>query len=115
LNVGLGNQTVTMLLDTGATTSTVTEAVADALVRGGHARWTGEERYKMANGSVTSAMTILIREVRIGTHVVRDVKASVSPNHAEMLLGLSVLSAIGSFTIDTRTGELSFVATDAAL
>jgi clan AA aspartic protease (TIGR02281 family) len=115
LNVGLGNQTVTMLLDTGATTSTVTEAVADALVRGGHARWTGEERYKMANGSVTSAMTILIREVRIGTHVVRDVKASVSPNHAEMLLGLSVLSAIGSFTIDTRTGELSFVATEAAL
>jgi len=115
LNVGLGNQTVTMLLDTGATTSTVTEAVADALVSGGHARWTGEARYKMANGSVTSAMTILIREVRIGSHVVRDVKASVSPNHAEMLLGLSVLTAIGSFTIDTRTGELSFIANEAAL
>jgi clan AA aspartic protease (TIGR02281 family) len=115
LNVGVGNQTVTMILDTGATTSTVTEAVADVLVRSGYARWVGEEQYSMADGSVKSALTILINEMRIGGHVVRNVKAGVTPNRADMLLGFSVLKAIGPFMIDTRTNELIFVTTEAAL
>jgi clan AA aspartic protease (TIGR02281 family) len=115
LNVGVGNQTVTMILDTGATTSTVTEGVADVLVRSGYARWAGEEQYSMADGSVKSAPTILINEMRIGGHVVRNVKAGVIPNRTDMLLGFSVLKAIGPFMIDTRTNELIFVATEAAL
>ena len=115
LNVGVGNQTVTMILDTGATTSTVTEAVADVLVRSGYARWVGEEQYSMADGSVKSVLTILINEMRIGGHVVRNVKAGVTPDRAGMLLGFSVLKAIGPFMIDTRTNELIFVTTEAAL
>jgi clan AA aspartic protease (TIGR02281 family) len=108
LNVGLGNQTVTMILDTGATSSVVTEAVANILVRNGHARWTGEEQFTMADGSVRTAQTILISEVRIGSHVVRNMRAAVTSNRTDMLLGFSVLKAIGPFTIDTRTNELIF-------
>ena len=108
LNVGLGNQTVTMILDTGATSSVVTEAVANILVRNGHARWTGEEQFSMADGSVRTAQTILISEVRIGSHVVRNMRAAVTSNRTDMLLGFSVLKAIGPFTIDTRTNELIF-------
>jgi clan AA aspartic protease (TIGR02281 family) len=114
LNVGVGDQTVTMLLDTGATNSVVTGAVADLLVRSGNARWAGEEPYSLADGSVTTVQTIVINEVRVGSHVVRNVKASVTPNHT-MLLGFSVLKAIGPFMIDTRTNELIFVTTEAAL
>src|SRR5262245_391553 len=114
LNVGVGNQTVTMLLDTGATNSVVTGAVADLLVRSGHARWAGEEQYSLADGSVTTVQAIVINEVRVGSHVVRNVKASVTPNPT-MLLGFSVLKAIGPFMIDTRTNELIFVTTEAAL
>jgi clan AA aspartic protease (TIGR02281 family) len=108
LNVGLGTQTVTMMLDTGATSSVVTEAVANILVRNGHARWTGEEQFSMADGSVRTAQTILISEVRIGSHVVRNMRAAVTSNRTDMLLGFSVLKAIGPFTIDTRTNELIF-------
>jgi clan AA aspartic protease (TIGR02281 family) len=115
LNVGVGNQTVTMLLDTGATNSLVTGAVADLLVRSGHARWAGEEQYSTADGSVRTVQTIVINEVRVGSHVVRNVKAGVTPNRTDMLLGFSVLKAIGPFMIDTRTNELIFVTTEAAL
>jgi clan AA aspartic protease (TIGR02281 family) len=115
LNVGVGNQTVTMLLDTGATNSVVTQAVADLLVRSGHARWAGEEKYSLADGSVKTAQTIVINEVSVGSHVVRNVKASVTANRTDMLLGFSVLKAIGPFMIDTRTNELIFVTTEAAL
>jgi len=115
LNVGVGDQTVTMLLDTGATNSVVTGAVADLLVRSGHARWAGEEQYSLADGSVTTVQAIVINEVRVGSHVVRNVKASVTPNRTDMLLGFSVLKAIGPFMIDTRTNELIFVTTEAAL
>jgi clan AA aspartic protease (TIGR02281 family) len=108
LNVGLGNQTVTMILDTGATSSVVTEAVANILVRNGHARWTGEEQFSMGDGSVRTAQTILISEVQIGSHVVRNMRAAVTSNRTDMLLGFSVLKAIGPFTIDTRTNELIF-------
>jgi predicted aspartyl protease len=115
LNVGVGNLTVTMLLDTGAISSTVTEAVAESLVRSGHARWAGVEQFSMADGTVRSAQTILISEMRAGSHVVRNVKAGVTPNKTDMLLGFSVLRAIGPFLIDTRTNELVFIATEAAL
>jgi clan AA aspartic protease (TIGR02281 family) len=111
LNVGLGNQTVTMILDTGANSSVVTEAVANVLVRNGHARWTGEEQFSMADGSVRTAQTILISEVRIGSHVVRNIRAAVTSNRTDMLLGFSVLKAIGRFTIDTSTNELIFETT----
>jgi clan AA aspartic protease (TIGR02281 family) len=115
LNLGVGNQTVTMLLDTGASSSTVTEAVAEALIRSGHARWAGVAQYSMADGSVRSVQTIVINEMRIGSHVVRNVKAGVNPNKAEMLLGFSVLKSIGPFMIDTRTNELVFITNEAAL
>ena len=62
-----------------------------------------------------TVQTIVINEVRVGSHVVRNVKASVTPNRTDMLLGFSVLKAIGPFMIDTRTNELIFVTTEAAL
>ena len=110
LNVGLGDRTVSMLLDTGATTSVVTNAVAERLVRNGHARWTGEDRYVMADGSVKTVQTIVIYEMRIGNHVVRNARAGVTDS---MLLGFSVLQDIGPFMIDTRNSELVFVTVEA--
>jgi clan AA aspartic protease (TIGR02281 family) len=114
LNVGVGDQTVSMLLDTGATNSMVTQAIAEVLVSSNQARWSGEQRFTMADGSVRTAQTVVINEVRIGNHLVRNVKASVTRS-TEMLLGFSVLKAIGPFMIDTRTNELIFMTTEAAL
>jgi clan AA aspartic protease (TIGR02281 family) len=111
LNVGIGQHTVTMLLDTGATTTAITDDLANALIRDGHGRWLGERQYRMANGAIVFAQTLIINEVRLGRHVVRNVQASVVPNGTTMLLGFPVIDQIGPFQINTRTRELIFEAT----
>jgi clan AA aspartic protease (TIGR02281 family) len=108
IDVGMGRQVVNMMLDTGASTSAITDDVANALVRDGHARWLGTRKFKMADGSTTEALTLVINDVRIGSHVVRDVEASVVPNGTMMLLGFPVVNQIGPFMINTRTRELIF-------
>jgi gag-polyprotein putative aspartyl protease len=115
VNVGLGDRTVTMLLDTGAPTSVVTGAVADGLVSGGHARWAGMEQYSMADGTVRDTQTIVIFEVKMGSHIVRNVKAGIVPTGRDMLLGLSILQAIGPFLIDIRNQQLVFMPAEASL
>jgi|SRR6516162_1017341 clan AA aspartic protease (TIGR02281 family) len=107
LNVSVGQHTVTMMLDTGASTTAITDEFANALVRDGHARWSGERKYQMADGFVISAPALVINEVRLGTHVVHNVEASVT-NGTLMLLGFSVVDQIGPFMINTRTRELIF-------
>jgi predicted aspartyl protease len=77
IDVGMGSQVVKMMLDTGASTSAITDEVANTLVRNGHARWLGTRKFTMADGSPTEALALVINEVRIGSHVVREVEASV--------------------------------------
>jgi clan AA aspartic protease (TIGR02281 family) len=112
LNVGLGSETVSMVLDTGATHSSVSRDIAERLVSRRQARWDGEARVKIADGSVKTEQVILIYEVRVGKHVVRNVSASVS-SAGIMLLGFSILNEIGSFMIDNRNNELVFVTVEA--
>ena len=52
---------------------------------------------------MVSAPTILIKEVRIGNHTIRNVEAFVMDN---LLLPFPLVNSIGPFTIDTRAGEL---------
>jgi len=112
LNVSLGSETVSMVLDTGATHTSVTSDVADRLVRSRQARWDGQARIKLADGSIKTEQALLIYEVKVGRHIVRNVTASVSASET-MLLGFSVLNEIGSFMIDKRNNELVFVTVEA--
>jgi hypothetical protein len=73
-------------------------------------RWAGRDDYMLADGSVKTVQTIVIFEIRIGKHVVRNAKAGVTDS---MLLGFSVLRSIGPFMIDTRNNELVFVTVEA--
>jgi len=60
----------------------------------------------MANGRSELQSVIEINEVRIGTHRLQHVQASVSKG--PLLLGLTTINAIGPFTINSRTSELIF-------
>jgi hypothetical protein len=108
INVGLGDQVVTMVLDTGATSSQVTGTMAANLVRDGQARWDGTARYRMADGSIGTARVIVIYEVKIGSHVVRNVTASVVNSDTEMLLGYDVVKTLGPTMIDHENKQLTF-------
>jgi clan AA aspartic protease (TIGR02281 family) len=110
LNVGLGDQVLTMLLDTGATSSLITNALASSLIKDEHARYIGMTEFKTASGEIVKAKEIIINEVKIGDQVVRDVRASVVPGDVELLLGLNVLNKFGLYAIDSRNSQLIFTA-----
>ena len=107
IDVVLGVQPLRMLLDTGATTCLVSEAIAARIVRDGYGVRQEAVRFKMADGTIRILPTLLIREVQIGRHTVRNVWAGVSST-GEMLLAFPVVNAIAPFTIDTRARLLIF-------
>jgi hypothetical protein len=108
IDVVLGIQRLRMLLDTGATTCLVSEDIATRIVRDGYGvRQEAAARFKMADGTIRTLPTLLIREVQIGQHTVRNVWAGVSST-GEMLLAFPVVNAIAPFTIDTRARLLIF-------
>jgi clan AA aspartic protease (TIGR02281 family) len=108
LDVGLGEMVREFILDTGASSMTVTADVAAQLVAAGHATPHGAETVTYADGKPHVVQTITIDKVRVGTHFVHDVHATVTPSGAPMLLGLDVLNAIGRFEIDAPHRTLTF-------
>jgi predicted aspartyl protease len=107
IDVVLGDEALRMLLDTGATTCLISEAIADRIVRRGYGVRQDAGRFRMADGTIRTLPTLLIREVRIGRHTIRGVLAGVS-SAGEMLLAFPVVNAIAPFTIDTRARLLIF-------
>jgi clan AA aspartic protease (TIGR02281 family) len=97
-----------VLLDTGATSLTVTEPLAERLLAQGFAQEGPKATATLADGSAREGRTIIIDSVTIGSHVLRDVRAGVTPDGADMLLGLPMLNQIGRFTIDSVNHKLIF-------
>jgi predicted aspartyl protease len=107
IDVVLGVQPLRMLLDTGATTCLISEAIAARIVRDGYGVRQEAGRFKMADGTLRTLPTLLIREVQIGRHTIRSVPAGVSST-GEMILAFPVVNAIAPYTIDTRASVLIF-------
>jgi Aspartyl protease len=107
IDVLMGGQPLRMLLDTGADLCLITEAIATRLLNDGHAEWQQNGRVLLADGTIRSLPVVLIREVRIGRHVIRNVRAGVSSTD-QIILAFPVVNSIAPFTIDTRAGELIF-------
>jgi clan AA aspartic protease (TIGR02281 family) len=101
------NDTITLpfLLDTGASDMVIPADVALTLVRAGALRnddFIGKSRYQLANGSEEVSDVVVIREVQVGEHVVRNVTATISPLEGQPLLGQSFLSKFGTVTFDYK-------------
>ena len=101
------NDTITLpfFLDTGATDLAIPADVALTLARAGALRsgdFIGKSPYQMANGSEELGDRVVIREVRVGKHAVRNVTASITPPNGEPLLGQSFLSKFGAVTVDYK-------------
>jgi predicted aspartyl protease len=107
IDVVLGVEPLRMLLDTGATTSLISEAIAARIVRDGYGVRQEAGRFKMADGTIRTLPTILIREVKIGRHTILNVPAGVSSTGI-VILAFPVVNAIAPFTIDTRARVLIF-------
>ena len=100
----INGHTVTLLVDTGATDVVLPETLAQRLQLP-----VGASAYAItANGRVRIQRTTL-EEIRLGSIVLRHVKASINPGMADdtpVLLGMSALSAI---ELRQQNGELHLI------
>ncbi len=108
VDVILGSQPAHMLIDTGATDVTVSESLAQELLSRGEADEGPSAQVQLADGTTTTARNIYVHTLRIGDNVLRDIRAGVTPDGTDMLLGFPVLNQIGRFTIDTVNRRLNF-------
>ena len=92
------------ILDTGASDVTLSESEFNFFYRNGFIEESdiiGTQEYVYADGSIHELIVINLKEFTVGEIVLHDVKASVSEGlGAPLLLGQSVLSMLGSVTID---------------
>ena len=87
----INNQTVTFLLDTGASDI----SIPDKIARKFKLKYGAERRYQTANGIITGYLTLL-NKVSIGSINLNNVRASINPKmkNDEILLGMSFLKNI---------------------
>ena len=107
--VGLGGVPHNMLLDTGASISSVTTPIAQKLIARGQAVvLPGSVSITLADGSTSDHPAIGVDTVTIGRYVLHNVQMVVNDDGATLLLGLPVLNTIGSFTVDQSRHQIRF-------
>ena len=104
-----GTITLRFVLDSGAADVQIPLDVAMTLARAGtitDSDFVGTETYKLADGSTQTGKQFMLRELRLGTHVVRNVLAIMGPPESSLLLGQSLLSRFGAWAIDNARNVL---------
>ncbi len=98
------------IFDTGASSIFISPAEAMVLVKQGtlsEKDVLGQEEYQDATGGISVGTIINLNEVKVGTKILHNVKASVSDNmESPLLLGQSVLEQFGSIEIDNRNDKI---------
>lgn len=99
-----------MLFDTGASDVTISSVEANFMLKNGHLGKDdikGKKYYQIANGDITEGTVVLLREVKVGDAILRNVEASVVKSQkAPLLLGQSVMERFGTITIDNINSKL---------
>ena len=96
-------------VDTGAADVSIPADVIARLVASGFItqdEFLGEQRYRLADGSIQSSRTFRIRSLQVGNVIVEDVMGSVSPEKAPLLLGQTFLRRLKSWSMDTTAHVL---------
>lgn len=98
-----GALTLNFTIDSGAADVLIPADVMLTLMRTGTLAATdfiGSKTYGLADGSKLPSMTFILRELRVGSHRLENVRASVGPVEGGLLLGQSFLSRFKSWTLD---------------
>jgi hypothetical protein len=98
-----GQMTIPFVLDTGASDTAIPADVFMTLLRTATVKdsdFVGIGNYVMAYGSEQSSKRFLLRELRVGNHLVKNVIANVVPARGDPLLGQTFLSRLPSWTVD---------------
>jgi len=103
--------TLNFTLDSGASDVSIPADVFSTLTRTGTVApndLLGEQTYELADGSKQTSQRFRIQSLRVGSLELRNVIASVAPPEGSLLLGLSFLSRLKSWSIDNERHLLLF-------
>jgi hypothetical protein len=104
-----GQMTVPFALDSGAAEVAIPQDIFLTLIRTGTIKdsdFVGTGTYVMADGSEHSSKRFILRELKVGNHVVTNVIANIVSIKADPLLGQSFLSKLPAWAVDNRNHSL---------
>ena len=100
-----GEITLNFTIDSGASDVSIPADVVSTLIRTGSLEssdFLGEEKYRLADGSLVPSPTFNIRSLKVGDRVLKNIKGSVASIKGSLLLGQSFLSRFNSWSIDNK-------------
>jgi len=108
------NRVITLhfVLDTGAADVNIPADVALTLYRAGTIRdadFLPGRTYTLADGSTLNSSRFLLRSLKIGSHRVTNVSASIGTLSSALLLGQSFLERLGPWGLDSQRQVLTIV------
>ena len=104
-----GAMTLKFAVDTGATDVLISEDVVGRLTQAGLISKDdvlGEQTYLLADGSQKRGKTLRIRSLQVGDVRIENVRATVAPNNAPMLLGQGFFRRLKSWSLDNARHAL---------
>ncbi|MDR1652962.1 MAG: FHA domain-containing protein [Prevotellaceae bacterium] len=110
--VKLNGQELNFVFDTGASGICISMLEAVVLVKNGTLKKQdiiGNEPFMDASGNISVGLKFNLKTVEIGNKKLENVEATIIENpRAECLLGQTVLSRFGKYTIDNQKNEIVF-------
>ena len=104
IKCSINNLPLHFIFDTGAADVSMSSVEATFMLKNDYlssSDITGKQNYMTADGNISEGTIINLRDVKLGTLHLKDIKASVVRNQsAPLLLGQSVLSKLGKIEID---------------
>jgi clan AA aspartic protease (TIGR02281 family) len=100
-----GALTIDFAIDSGATQVTITADVASTLSRMGALApedYGDSANFRLADGTKLHATRVILRKIKVGTHEYSNVPAIVIPSSGAQLLGQSLLTRLGTWSIDNE-------------
>jgi clan AA aspartic protease (TIGR02281 family) len=101
--------TLDFVIDSGASDVSVPADVVSVLIRTGTIRssdFIGQQTYILADGTEVPSPVFTIRSLKVGGHIVENVRGSIASPKATLLLGQSFLRHFRSWSIDNAKHAL---------
>ena len=100
----INNLPLNFIFDTGASDVTISQVEANFMYKNGYLDSrdvVGKKTYQVATGAIAVGTTIILKEIKFGGLILRDVRASVvESQNAPLLLGQTILQRLGKIEID---------------
>jgi len=104
-----GAMTLKFMVDTGASDVSIPADVVASMMQAGLLSKDdvqGEQTYVLADGSRKQSKTLHIRSLKVGDVLLENVRASIVPEKAPMLLGQSFFGRLKSWSLDNARHAL---------